>query len=167
MLSAHHCTQNNRKAWMHYKWNTSLQETACRHLHVQGQLQFSDLTVLQTNKQRCYEISCQLYSRVVLFLLQTLRDKRCPSSRSNLEYYYYHHLPSLHLSWGFLCFPKKLHISACNRNDRAKYTCAPQPHSENPWHPPAGKESTNWKHQAGKPKAWVGTLSCQLSYVCW
>lgn len=30
-----------------------------------------------------------------------------------------------------------------------------------------GKESTNRKYQRGKPKAWVGTLSCQLSYSCW
>lgn len=126
---------------------------------MQGQLQCSDPTVPQRKKHRCYKITRHL-GKETMFLLQT-RVRFTQTTTTHLSAAIYNivtisvcphcNSPGVPHAAAQITGQKiSMHLNHTQKNPN---TC--------------GKESRNRKYQAGKPKAWVGTLSCQPSHFCW
>lgn len=121
---------------------------------MQGQLQRSDPTGLQRKKQRCYKITCQLGTEIMSFLLQT-RVKFRQTSTTHLSSAIYNIV--IITICPHCISPGVPHaVAEITGQKRSVHLNHAQTNPNN-----CGKESTNRKYQAGKPKACVGTLSCQ------
>lgn len=127
----------------------SVQERASRELNGQGQLQCSDLTGLHREKQRCHKITCQLGREMMLFLPQT-RARFRQTSTTHLStaicniviITICHHCISPGVPHAAAEITGQKRCVQLNHAQRNSNIC--------------GRESTNRKYQAGKPKAWVG-----------